>query len=79
MRRVAAPFVPFVLPFYIRKIFNEDNRVCEQIQTVVRQINGPPILGRHEERIAWFEETYRTVVGDAQAVRTPAEGINRRR
>ena len=64
-RRIVAPFVPFVLPFYIRKIFSEDNGVCEQIQTVAAQIRGFPILGRHEERIKWFEETYANIMADA--------------
>jgi phenylpropionate dioxygenase-like ring-hydroxylating dioxygenase large terminal subunit len=67
LRRVLAPFVPFVLPFYIRKIFNEDNSVCERIQTVAHQIDGFPILGRHEQRIAWFESVYAEAVGDRLA------------
>ena len=62
LRRIVAPFVPLVLPFYMRKIFSEDNAVCEQIQTVAGQIKGFPILGRHEERIGWFEETYANVM-----------------
>lgn len=58
MRFIAGPFVPFVLPFFIRRIFGEDNSVCEEIQTVAHQIAAFPILGRHETRIRWFEETY---------------------
>ena len=68
-RQLSAPFVPFVLPFYIRKIFGEDNSVCERIQTVANQIDGFPILGRHEERIAWFEETYAEVMADTNSPR----------
>jgi phenylpropionate dioxygenase-like ring-hydroxylating dioxygenase large terminal subunit len=67
LRRVVAPYVPFVLPFYIRKIFSEDNGVCEQIQTVAHQIKGFPVLGRHEERIAWFEDVYAKAMADAPA------------
>jgi phenylpropionate dioxygenase-like ring-hydroxylating dioxygenase large terminal subunit len=69
--RIVAPFVPLVLPFYIRKIFSEDNGVCEQIQTVARQIKGAPTLGRHEERIAWFEETYARLMAE-----TPCDGAD---
>ncbi len=62
-RRIARPFVPWVMPYYMRKIVQEDNEVCEHMQTIVDQIDGPQILGRHEERIAWFEENYAEVVG----------------
>jgi phenylpropionate dioxygenase-like ring-hydroxylating dioxygenase large terminal subunit len=62
LRRIAAPFVPYVMPFYVRKIFREDNGICEQIQTVAHQIRSFPILGRHEERVAWFEEVYAEVM-----------------
>jgi phenylpropionate dioxygenase-like ring-hydroxylating dioxygenase large terminal subunit len=57
-RRIAAPFVPWVMPFFMRRINREDNSICEGIQTVAHQIEGFPILGRHETRIEWFEETY---------------------
>ena len=75
-RRIVAPFVPFVLPFYIRKIFSEDNGVCEQIQTVAAQIRGFPILGRHEERIKWFEETYANVMADTPTANVQCEAEN---
>ncbi len=71
MRRIAAPFVPFVLPFYIRRIFKEDNDICEQIQTVAHQIKGTPILGRHEQRIAWFEETYAKLIAQGGRQKRP--------
>jgi phenylpropionate dioxygenase-like ring-hydroxylating dioxygenase large terminal subunit len=66
-RRVVAPFVPYVVPFYIRKIFHEDNSICEGIQSVARQIHAFPILGRHEERVAWFEDVYAQVFAEAPA------------
>jgi phenylpropionate dioxygenase-like ring-hydroxylating dioxygenase large terminal subunit len=69
LRRLVAPFVRYVLPFYIQKIGNEDNRVCEQIQSVAHQIKKFPILGRHEERIAWFEEVFSTVMSGELAER----------
>lgn len=72
-RRVVAPFAPFVVPLYIRKIFHEDNSVCEGIQSVAPQINAFPILGRHEERVAWFEEVYAEVVAGAPAAQPEPE------
>lgn len=57
-RRVAAPFVYYAFPFYMRRIFSEDNGICEGIQKTASQIDAFPILGRHEERVAWFEEVY---------------------
>lgn len=74
LRRVAAPFVPFVLPFFIRKIFHEDNAICEGIQSVAGQITGYPILGRHEERIAWFEEVYAAAMAGRPSEPPGAEG-----
>jgi phenylpropionate dioxygenase-like ring-hydroxylating dioxygenase large terminal subunit len=68
LRRLATPFVPYVLPHYIRKIFSEDNTICEQVQTVARQVRGRPIFGGHEERIGWFEDAYAEVVGPDAAV-----------
>lgn len=67
-RRILALGSPFVLPFYVKKIFHEDNAICEGVQTVANQIEGYPILGKHEERIDWFERTYAEVVG------RPAQG-----
>lgn len=72
-RRVVAPFTPYVVPFYIRKIFHEDNSVCEGIQTVARQIDRLPIFGRHEERVAWFEEVYAREMADAPAIQPEPE------
>lgn len=70
-RRIAAPFVPYVLPFFLRRINQEDNRVCEGIQTVASQIGSFPLLGRHEARIDWFEEAY-----EASMVDPPSESVH---
>ena len=64
MRKVAAPFLPWIVPVYLRKIIREDNEVCEKLQTTIGQVGGAMILGKQEERIAWFEENYAEVVGD---------------
>ena len=59
---VCRRYLEFVLPpflaYYTRKIAGEDHAVCEKIQSVAGQIDGDPILGREEERIAWFEDAY---------------------
>src|SRR5262249_4672708 len=64
LRQLAAPWLPFIVPYYIRKITAEDNRVCEQLQQVASQVHGFPNLSRYEERIAWFEEAYAAAVAD---------------
>ena len=64
MRKIAAPFLPWIVPLYLRKIIREDNEVCEKLQTSIAQIEGPMILGKQEECIAWFEENYAEVVGE---------------
>lgn len=64
-RRVAAPFVRLAFPLYMRKIFREDNVVCEALQEVAGQIPGDPVLSRHETRIGWFEEAYAAMMGGA--------------
>jgi len=60
--RVAGLALPYVIPFYMRRINGEDIAICERNQTTAAQIERPPRLGRHEERIAWFEEAYAQAV-----------------
>lgn len=57
-RRVAEPFVSIGVRFGARKIHREDNQICEELQTNIEWKNGPGILSRQEQRIAWFEDTY---------------------
>lgn len=61
-RRYIEFWQPPFMRHYIRKITGEDHEVCEKIQTISRQINGSPILGLEEKRIAWFEEAYSKAV-----------------
>ncbi len=63
IRRIARPFLPWAVPYFMRKIIREDNEVCEQQQAVAEQFDRFPIFGKQEERIAWFEENYAEVVG----------------
>ncbi|MGD9882107.1 MAG: aromatic ring-hydroxylating dioxygenase subunit alpha [Reyranella sp.] len=47
---------------YIKTVMREDALVCERIQKGAGQISRPPLLGRLEERIGWFEESYRELM-----------------
>jgi hypothetical protein len=47
------------MPFFIRKVLSEDNVVNERHQSIAGQIDGVPIYGQQEERIIWYEESYR--------------------
>ncbi|WP_188612341.1 aromatic ring-hydroxylating oxygenase subunit alpha [Chelatococcus reniformis] len=64
VRRLKLPIILRSAQLMTRKIFKEDNAVCEHMQAIVHQLDRPPILGRQEERIGWFEENYADVVGD---------------
>jgi hypothetical protein len=64
LRIAAAPWLPLIVPFYMRRITSEDNAVCERMQPQARHIRGRPILGRHEERIGWFEDSYAQALGE---------------
>ena len=66
-RWAAAPFLPIAIPRYVRKISGEDNRLCEQLQSAAGQIEGTPRLGRHEERIGWFQQAYEEYLGPEPA------------
>lgn len=48
---------------YYKRVVDEDVTVCEHIQNVAHQIDKAPLLGAQEERIAWFEESIRTLTG----------------
>ena len=44
-------------------LFREDLEACQTWETAVAQLRHPPVLGRLEERVAWFRDAYREVVG----------------
>ncbi len=58
VRALLAPWVPFGVRYYHGRVTSEDHEVCERIQSVAHQVDTFPILGKHEERIIWFEEVY---------------------
>ena len=53
----------------VRGIYREDAEVCERLQAVAHQVDTPPRLGALEERIAWFEESYRALTTPPPAPR----------
>jgi len=53
---------------YSRRVMREDNRICEGVQTVAHQIERPPYLSALEERIGWFEQSYRQLVAEGEVV-----------
>ena len=63
VQRAYADQMTKVMPFFIRKVLSEDNVVNERHQSIAGQIDGEPIYGRQEERIIWYEESYRRFLG----------------
>jgi phenylpropionate dioxygenase-like ring-hydroxylating dioxygenase large terminal subunit len=63
---VQRPFRNFFFRYFFHRILREDNTICEQFQRLAAgQSHELPRFGAHEERIAWFENTYRDLVGNA--------------
>ena len=71
LRLVARPWLPPFIHYFWSKLMREDHDVCERLQTNARQIDGAPILGKQEERIAWFEEAYAEAVAHEPANPVP--------
>jgi phenylpropionate dioxygenase-like ring-hydroxylating dioxygenase large terminal subunit len=74
LRFLTEPIRRRILAYYLRRIFGEDNAVCERLQEVAHQIDKAPRLGALEERIGWFEESYRRLIlaGEAAQARVQA-------
>jgi len=51
----------------VAAVMREDGLVCERIQGVAHQIGHPPLLGGLEERIGWFEESYRKLMAAGES------------
>jgi len=51
-----------LLPRYVRRVGHEDNAACERLQRLAHQVDKPPLLSALEERVGWFEESYRELV-----------------
>lgn len=63
LRPVTDPFRRPIFFHYLKRILHEDSAVCEKMQRVAHQIDGQPMLGALEERIAWFQESIRALTG----------------
>jgi phenylpropionate dioxygenase-like ring-hydroxylating dioxygenase large terminal subunit len=73
-----ALWMPYAVGYMNRKVAGEDGGTCEQMQKVAHRIEGTPILGLEEERIAWFEENYAKVMAAPSIPpRQPAAAIVR--
>jgi phenylpropionate dioxygenase-like ring-hydroxylating dioxygenase large terminal subunit len=50
--------MPPIVAHFARKIMNEDNEICEGLQSIAHQVDALQTLSRFEQRIGWFEEAY---------------------
>lgn len=62
IRTVSDPIRAPLVRHYVKKVMREDNVVCERIQKNACQIARVPLLGGLEERIGWFEQSYRELM-----------------
>lgn len=61
-RPLSDPVRNRLLMHYVRRVGREDNSACERLQQVAHQVEKPPFLSAVEERIGWFEQSYRQLV-----------------
>jgi len=61
-RPLTDPIRNRLLLHYVRRVGREDNSACERLQAVAHQVDKPPFLSALEERIGWFEQSYRQLV-----------------
>jgi len=66
-RRPFEPLITRVVMSYVCQIGGEDNAVCEQLQRHAHEIRTQPVYGRHEQRIAWFEQVYAVSMSSPRA------------
>jgi len=65
-RHASDPVRNRLVQFYASRVIREDNMICEGVQTVAHQIERPPYLADLEERIGWFEQSYRELVAGGE-------------
>jgi phenylpropionate dioxygenase-like ring-hydroxylating dioxygenase large terminal subunit len=66
-RTLSDPVRSSIVRRYVEMVLREDNLVCERIQGIAHQIGRAPLLGRLEERIGWFEDSYRKLMAAREA------------
>ena len=59
-------FVFWMVRRVVRRILMEDIVAAERSQETAAQMDDFPVLGAYEQRLDWFEENYRAVIGGAQ-------------
>lgn len=67
-RALSVPIRSRLLLYYVRRVGREDNTACERLQEVARQVDKPPFLSALEERVGWFEESYRQLMADGDDI-----------
>ncbi|MBV8406243.1 MAG: Rieske 2Fe-2S domain-containing protein [Alphaproteobacteria bacterium] len=73
LRKLTDPVRKPIVRRLAQRILCEDNRVCERLQETARQMRSAPRLGRLEERIDWFENSYRQLIAEGEARMRSAE------
>jgi phenylpropionate dioxygenase-like ring-hydroxylating dioxygenase large terminal subunit len=72
-RALSDPIRNRLLLHYVRRVGREDNTACERLQEVAHQVRRPPFLSAVEERVGWFEQSYRQLVADGHDMEQNAE------
>ena len=70
-RRPVERIITGVVMHYVHQIGAEDNAICEQLQRTSHEVRSKPIYGRHEQRIAWFDEVYAGIMSGADVSGLP--------
>ena len=65
-RPLSDPIRNRLLWHYVRRVGREDNSACERLQEVAHQVDRPPFLSAIEERVGWFEQSYRQLVTEGE-------------
>lgn len=61
-RRLTWPGMLAGFRYFGARVHSEDNEACEKLQAHARLDDPTPYLAKHEARIGWFDEAYRTVM-----------------
>src|SRR5262249_51263787 len=71
LRMLYRPGETLAVRYYWSATMAEDHGACERMQAAASQMQGSPMLGTQERRIAWFEEAYAKAMAAGAA---PASG-----
>jgi phenylpropionate dioxygenase-like ring-hydroxylating dioxygenase large terminal subunit len=73
-RPLSDPVRNRLLLHYVRRIGREDNSACERLQEVAHQVDKFPFLSAVEERVGWFEQSYRQLVAEGEEIQNGTIG-----